>query len=171
MNDVKLGLYPCAGTDKRPTIALPEPVKAFFAAQTAIRMHFAHTGLTFTLDGKLVGDIGEAVVAEAFGITLCKKRVPGVDGHAVDGRSVQIKATGLAKAGPAFTPGEGTADHLIFVRIDFEFGTAAVLYNGPEAPMRQLLPPTWSGTKVLRLTKVLALDATVRDDQRLSVFR
>lgn len=152
-------------------ITLPEPVKALYAAHTAMCQHFVHTGLTFTLDGKLVGDIGEAVIAEAYGVTLCRQRTPGVDGHAADGRSVQIKATGLAKAGPAFTPGEGIADHLIFVRIDFGAGTAAVLYNGPEAPMRQLLPPTWSGTKVLRLAKVLALDATVRDDQRLPRLR
>lgn len=97
--------------------------------------------------------------------------MPGVDGHAADGRSVQIKATGLAKAGPAFTPGEGVADHLVFVRIDFVAGTAAVLYNGPEAPIRQLLPPSWSGTKSLALAKVLATDTAVRIDQRLPRLR
>ncbi|MEF2549661.1 hypothetical protein VQ045_21415 [Aurantimonas sp. E1-2-R+4] len=84
---------------------------------------------------------------------------------------MQIKATGLLKAGPAFTPGEGIADHLIFVRIDFGAGNAVVLYNGPEAPVRQLLPATWSGTKVLRLSKVLALDTTVNDEQRLPLLR
>lgn len=51
-------------------IILPEPVKALYAAHTAMCQHLAHTGLTFTLDGKLVGDIGEAIVAEAYGITL-----------------------------------------------------------------------------------------------------
>lgn len=59
----------------------------------------------------------------------------------------------------------------MFVRFDFGAGTAAVLYNGPEGPMRQLLPPTWSGTKVLRLAKVLALDTTMSDDQRLPRVR
>ncbi|MBB3148773.1 hypothetical protein FHS21_005221 [Phyllobacterium trifolii] len=148
-------------------IILPDPIKALYAAHIAMCKHFAHTGLTFTLDGKLVGDIGEAVVAEAFGITLCRQRTPGVDGHAVDGRSVQIKATGLAKAGPAFTPGEGIADHLIFVRIDFAAGNATVLYNGPEAPVRRLLPAIWSGTKVVRLAQVLITDATVSNERRL----
>ncbi|HLP66082.1 MAG TPA: hypothetical protein VK181_01035, partial [Rhizobium sp.] len=81
-------------------INLPEPVRVLYAAHTAMCQHFAHTGLTFTLGGKLVGDIGEAVIAEAYGITLCRQRTPGVDGYAADGRSVQIKATGLAKAGP-----------------------------------------------------------------------
>lgn len=51
-------------------IILPEPVKALYAAHAAICQHFAHTGLIFTLDGKLVGDIGEAVIAEAYGVTL-----------------------------------------------------------------------------------------------------
>lgn len=152
-------------------ITLPEPVKALYAAHMAMCHHFVHTGLTFTLDGKLVGDIGEAVIAEAYGVKLCRQRTPGVDGYAADGRSVQIKATGLAKAGPAFTPGEGIADHFIFVRIDFGAGTAAVLYNGPEAQVRILLPPTWSGTKVLPLSKVLALDAAVDDHQRLPRLR
>jgi hypothetical protein len=152
-------------------IILPEPVKALYAAHAAMCEHFVHTGLAFTLDGKLVGDIGEAVVAEVFGITLCQKRTPGVDGHAADDRSVQIKATGLLKAGPAFTPGEGIADHLIFVRIDFGAGSAVVLYNGPEAPVRQLLPPMWSGTKVIRLSKVRAIDAALSDEQRLPRVR
>ncbi|MEC5383096.1 hypothetical protein VSX64_19910 [Aurantimonas sp. C2-6-R+9] len=151
-------------------IILPEPVKALYAAHRAMCQDFAHTGLTFTLDGKLVGDIDEAVVAEAFGITLCRRRTPGVDGHATDGRSVQIKATGLPKAGPAFTPGEGIADHLIFVRIDFGAGNAVVLYNGPEAPVRLLLPARWAGTKVIPLSRVLATHATVSEEQRLPLM-
>lgn len=152
-------------------IILPEPVKALYAAHVAMCHHFAHTGLAFTLDGKLVGDICEALVAEAFGIALCETRTPGVDGHAADGRSVQIKATGLARKGPAFTPGEGIADHLIFVRINFRAGDAEVLYNGPEAPVRQLLPFTWTGTKRALLTNVLAIDATLVDEQRLPRVR
>lgn len=133
----------------------------------AMREHFAYTGLSFTLDGKLVGDIGEAVVSEAFGIKLCEKRTAGIDGHAPDGRSVQIKATGLLKGGPAFTPGEGVAEHLIFVRIDFSEGRAVVIYNGPEAPVRANLPTSWSGTKVVSLNRILALDSALSIEQRL----
>lgn len=148
-------------------LALPSPVRNLYTAHKAMCEHYVHTGLTFTLDGKLVGDIGEAVVAEAFGITLCATRTPGVDGHATDGRSVQIKATGLANGGPAFTPGEGVADHLIFVRIDFKDGKVAVLYNGPEAPVRRCLPAVWTGTKVVPLARVVALDSETDDEDRL----
>lgn len=50
---------------------LPAPIMALYDAHTAMCRHFAHTGLTFTLDGKLVGDIGEAIVADAFQVNVC----------------------------------------------------------------------------------------------------
>ncbi|WP_412549864.1 DUF6998 domain-containing protein [Sinorhizobium meliloti] len=59
------------------------------------------------------------MVADAFGTTLCEQRVGCVDGHALDGRTVQIKATQDVKSGPSYTPGKH-ADHLIFVWLDFE---------------------------------------------------
>ncbi|TCN32489.1 hypothetical protein EV184_104155 [Sinorhizobium americanum] len=61
-------------------IKLPECVVAFHAAHSAMCRQLAHTGFTFTLDGKLLGDIGEALVAEHFGIAPLRKRTPGVDG-------------------------------------------------------------------------------------------
>lgn len=148
-------------------IILPEPIIAFFKAHKAMCAKLAHAHLKFTLDGKLVGDIGEAVVADAFGISLCTARTPGIDGNA-GGRKVQIKATGRANAGPAFSPGEGIADHLIFVRIDYDSGVATVIYNGPEAPVRALLPEQWHGTKEVRLTRIVAANEQVADSDRLA---
>lgn len=52
-------------------------------------------GKTFTLDGKLVGDIGEVLVAEHYNITLYKDNKHHVDGY-VNGdeeKEVQIKAS------------------------------------------------------------------------------
>ena len=149
-------------------IVLPNPVRDLYDAQNELRRYYAQTALTFTFDGKLVGDIGEAVVAETFGVKLCDRRMAGIDGYSRDGRSVQIKATGSEGRGPAFTYGEGVADHLIFVRIDFEKGRAVILNNGPEAPVRRLLPKTWAGTETVRLSRILALDATLDVNQRLS---
>lgn len=136
------------------TIPLPSAVTELYKAQLAVREHFSASGLPFTLDGRLVGDIGEALVAEKFGVTLCKKRAPGVDGHLFDGKSVQIKATGKPRTGPAFSKGEGIADWLIFVFLDFDSGHAVVLYDGPEKPVRALLRPNWTGTQVVSWTKL-----------------
>jgi len=149
-------------------IVLPQAVARLYEAHCALQAHFASTGLPFTLDGRLVGDLGEALAAEAFGLKLCRTRIPGVDAHASDGRTVQVKATGKAKSGPAFTPGEGVAQHLVFLRIDFAEGVAEVGYNGPEAPVRALLPAQWKGTKVVPLARVLALDGERKDGERLA---
>ena len=59
--------------------------------------------LEFTLDGNLVGDLGEAIAVELFGIRLVEaKSTEGIDGCAPDGSTtVQVKATGTGR-GPAF---------------------------------------------------------------------
>ncbi|TCP72979.1 hypothetical protein C8J43_101722 [Sphingomonas sp. PP-CE-1G-424] len=147
-------------------IALPDAVRALVAAHAVLVAAFSSTNLRFTLDGKFVGDLGEATAADAFGLQLCRVRTAGVDAHAPDGRSVQVKATGIGK-GPAFTPGEGRADHLIFLLFDFDRALAHVGYNGPEAPVRAHLPAGFIGTKRVSIPKVRELDAAVEDRLRL----
>ncbi|WP_425356487.1 DUF6998 domain-containing protein [Xaviernesmea rhizosphaerae] len=39
----------------------------------------------FTLDGNLIGDVGEAAAAERFGLKLSPRNGTGIDGHAPDG--------------------------------------------------------------------------------------
>jgi hypothetical protein len=140
---------------------MDEEVRVFVTAHRRLCEHYASSGLNFTLDGKLVGDLAEVIAAKLFDLKLCEKRTAGVDGHARDGRSVQVKATGSSSKGPAFTPGEGRADHLIFLQLDFANATGTVAYNGPEDPIRSLLPPNFTGTKRVRLATVLAADRMV----------
>lgn len=144
-----------------------EVVNDFVKAHGLLRKHYEGTGLSFTLDGKLVGDLAEVIAADIFGLTLCRQRTAGVDGHARDGRSVQIKATGLLAKGPAFTPGEGRADHLLFLRLNFDKAIGEIAYNGPEAVIRRLLPLEFTGTKRVTLASVLAADAAVPETTRL----
>jgi hypothetical protein len=160
----------------RPVGAAPLPIRLHGAVRALVSAHralvhaYRATSLRFTLDGRLVGDIAEAIAAEAFDLDLCRVRTPGVDAHAADGRSVQVKASGIGK-GPAFTPGEGRADHLIFLVLDFDRAEAYVRYNGPEAPIRAKLPVGFQGTKRVPLPTVLALDAAMPVEQRLQRAR
>lgn len=149
------------------TFQMAQAVADFVEAHNRLKRHYEATGLNFTLDGKLVGDLAEVIAAELFGLILCERRTPGVDGHASDGRSVQVKATGLPTKGPAFTPGEGIADHLIFLRLDFANATGTVAYNGPEVPIRELLPVGFTGTKRVPLSKIFKADALVAPADRL----
>jgi hypothetical protein len=143
-------------------LELPSQVHALWLTQQALAKHYEATGLKFTLDGRLVGDIAEALALDWFTLKPPKKRTKGVDALTVTGKTVQVKATGQDHAGPAFTPGEGCAEHLLFFRINFKDNTASVAYNGPEAPIRDLLPKgTWSGTKRLSLERIQFLAAKV----------
>jgi hypothetical protein len=140
--------------NKDLVLQLPDVVRALWSAQQALARHYSHTGLRFTLDGRLVGDIAEALALEHFDLVLPKKRTGGVDALTKAEKTVQVKSTGKENCGPAFTPGEGTADYLLFFRINFEANTASIAYNGPEAPIRALLPTgIWTGTKVIALSR------------------
>ena len=105
------------------TFQLPPPVVELINATKKLRAHYQSSQsaarLKFTLDGNLVGDMGEAIASEIFGIHLVEVAASaGIDGYAPDGKTtVQIKATGTGR-GPAFSKNETRADHLIFLDLD-----------------------------------------------------
>ncbi|WP_449117248.1 DUF6998 domain-containing protein [Pseudomonas viridiflava] len=149
-------------------LPLPEVIADLWKAQQTLAAHYVSTGLKFTLDGRLVGDIAEALALEHFDLLIPEKRTGGVDALTRTGKTVQVKATGSARSGPAFTQGKGFAEYLLFFRIDFESNTAMVAYNGPEAPVRRLLPENgWAGTKVLSLAAIQLLALEVNPLDRL----
>ena len=148
------------------TFALPPAIKELIAARNSLRTHYQHVGLEFTLDGNLVGDIGEALAAELFGVRLEPRCAPGIDGFAEDGRSVQVKASGRRR-GPAFRMVETQADHLLFFSLDFESCRGVVTFNGPEHLARTYLPPVWANQRSLSLSQMLRADSLVATSDRL----
>lgn len=86
----------------------------------------------FTLDGHLVGSIGEVYAAERYGIKLFASSAPTHDGIASDGKLVQIKATQRNSVALNDNP-----DYLIVLRID-ERGGIDEVYNGPGKPVWDL---------------------------------
>ncbi|MCV0427642.1 MAG: hypothetical protein K5905_19480 [Roseibium sp.] len=157
------------------TFALPEAIAGLVTARNQVRDYYREllrqggheVSLKYTLDGNLVGDIGEALAVELFGITLVdSKSHPGIDGYSIDKRSVQIKATGSGY-GPAFRPVEQRADHLIFFDLDFDRCRGTVFYNGPERPVVATLPADWKGQRMVSRKKLAELDANIADSDRL----
>lgn len=145
---------------------LPPVITDLVLARNRLRDHYHSANLDFTLDGNLIGDIGEAVAAEIFGLKLSPRNGTGIDGHAPDGRSVQVKATGTNR-GPAFRMVDTRADHLLFLVFDLENLKGEVVYNGPEALVIKLLPTAWGGQKTVAMAQIRRVDATLSDDQRL----
>lgn len=146
---------------------LPPVITDLVIARNRLRDHYRSAALDFTLDGNLIGDIGEAVAAELFDLKLSPRNGTGIDGHAPDGRSVQVKATGTNR-GPAFRMVDARADHLLFLVFDLENLKGEIVYNGPEEPVIKMLSTAWVGQKTVSMAQMRRADAMVHDGQRLA---
>lgn len=80
----------------------------------------AFPGRHFTPDGHLVGSIGEAVAAHAFGLELADASNDGFDAIASDGRRVEVKAT--QRQGVALQAHPAVPDHLLALKIERDTG-------------------------------------------------
>ncbi len=148
---------------------LPPSIQKLITARNELKAHYSSVDLHFTLDGNLVGDLGEAIAAELFGLKLTGRSNEGVDGYAPDGRSVQVKASGT-KRGAAFRPVEVKADHLLFFHFDYDGCYGEVIYNGQEEPVREILPETWLGQRSVSASAFRRLDKIVLEADRLQII-
>ena len=123
---------------------LPKEIHELVAARNKLQKIFAAECLSFTFDGKLVGDIGEALAAKWYGVNLSNTNEKGIDGYTSDGsKSVQVKATGTNR-GPVFRPSDKQADYLLFFELDFDNAVWRTVFNGPEKIARRYLPHSFS---------------------------
>lgn len=148
------------------TFSLPPVISELVVARNRLKDHYRGVGLSFTFDGNLIGDIGETVASELFGLKLWPKNRMGIDGEASDGRTVQVKATGTGR-GPAFRMVEKRADHLIFLDFDLDNLKGEIVYNGPETTALSFLPEFWTGQRSLTPRQIRKANALVSEDQRL----
>lgn len=74
---------------------MKEELTILFDTIARLQNKFIHYQKSFTLDGKLVGDIGEVLVAEHYGLTLYKNNEHQHDGYLTNSpdKKVQIKAS------------------------------------------------------------------------------
>ena len=148
---------------------LPPSILPLIKARNDLKAHYSDVDLKFTLDGNLVGDLGEAVAADLFGLKLSGRSNEGIDGYAPDGRSVQVKASGT-KRGALFRLVATKADHLLFFHFHYEQCIGEVIYNGPEGPVKQTLPDFWEGQRSVSVAAFRRLDMLVSDNDRLPVL-
>ena len=89
----------------------------------------SYPGRKFTIDGHLIGSIGEVIVAEHYGLELLRNSTETHDAVATDGKYVQIKATQINRIAISSEP-----DYLIVIKI-FSDGSWEEVYNGPGKPV------------------------------------
>ena len=85
----------------------------------------AYPGRKFTVDGHLVGSIGEVIVAEHYGLSLLPNSTKTHDAISKEGKQVQIKATQVKSIAISSEP-----DYLIVIRL-LSDGSWEEIYNGP----------------------------------------
>jgi hypothetical protein len=71
--------------------AITEGLRLIFQGIAHLKEAFPHRA--FTIDGRLVGDVGEVIAALEYDVVLDAVSQPGHDAKTSDGRNVQIKAT------------------------------------------------------------------------------
>jgi hypothetical protein len=108
-------------------ITIPEAVRQMLAIVE--QLCIAYPNKRFTLDGRLVGDIGEVLVEAAYDLKLFDDLRKHHDAQCSDGRLVQIKAT--MKKSLTF-PADHVPDYYLGVQIGSD-GKFLEIFNGPGA--------------------------------------
>lgn len=103
----------------------------------------------FTVDGHLLGSIGEVYAAEKYGLTLLNQSEKGHDAKNYKGELVQIKVTQIDKVGLRKKP-----DNLIVLKIN-EKADFVEIYNGKgNEPWIQSNKPNSGGQRYITLKKL-----------------
>ena len=107
-----------------------ELIKQLFEA--SLQLETEIPGRSFLPSAQQLGNLGEVLVAEAFGLNLCKAMTKGIDAHTDDGRMVQIKTITSRAAGVNLSKRRPSVNtYLIAIQINPD-GNFDVIYNGPE---------------------------------------
>lgn len=139
-------------------------IRDLYTIKNALEEQFP--GRKFSLDGHLVGSIGEVLVAEAYGIELYPNGTETHDGKAPDGKEVQIKATQIDRVSISSEP-----EYLIAIKI-LQDGTWEEIYNGPGKLAWKLAGKQQkNGQRPLMLAKLRKLMMDIPEDQRIPTIR
>ena len=109
-----------------------EEIKQLLAITQKLKDKYIHLNKQFSLDGKLVGDIGEVLAAEKYGLTLLDENTPIHDAIEIEtGRLVQIKST--FKGYCYFPFGDHRIpDYFLSIMLNAD-GKITEIFNGPSS--------------------------------------
>ena len=121
----------------------------------------------FTLDGRLVGDLGEILVEEDYDLELYEGLEKHYDAETPDGRRVQIKTT--MKESLTF-PVDHIPNYYIGIKVRSD-GTYNEIFNGPGATAWEAVKnrkPTKNNLHSITLSALQKLNEKVAESDRIS---
>jgi len=141
-------------------------IRSLYFVVKELEEEFIDEDRKFTLDGHLVGSIGEVVAAYSFGLTLYPGSRKGHDAESGDGRKVQIKLTGGTREIALYSE----PDYLIVLQLrDYKFILA---YNGPGATVwAECRGRADARQRQIGLNKLRKMDQAIADGARIAMER
>ena len=147
---------------------LQETLRTLFRITEQLEADYSKYNRKFTIDGHLIGSIGEVITAEAYSLKLAENSTPVYDAWTKNGEKVQIKATQIdrvsfsAKKEPDDPPA-----FVVVIRID-RTGDWKQIYNGPGKLVYDSLgKPQKNGQSQISLHKLRMLMEKVPPEQQL----
>lgn len=133
--------------------------------QTVNELESMFPGRHFTLDGHIVGSLGECLVADAYSLELITASNKGYDAVTASGLQVEIKATQSHSVSFRSQP-----QHTIIIKI-LSDGTFEEIYNGPGTLVWEQFkgkPLPSNGQYQISLNKLRQLNQHVARSDRVS---
>lgn len=131
--------------------------------ETVRELELRYPGRKFTVDGHLLGSIGEVIAAEYYGLTLLKNSSETHDAVDNQNRHIQIKATQIKRVSISSEP-----DYLIVIQItpDGEWteiynGKGSIVWNNAGALQK-------NGQRPISIAKLKKLMDTVPESEKIS---
>ena len=138
-----------------------EKVKQLITIVNELESEFE--GRTFTLDGHLVGSIGEVLAAYYYGLELLPPSAKTHDAISEDGRNIQIKLTQISRVLITSEP-----DYLIVLFLDKKTGQVFEVYNGlGKEPWDTSYLQEQHNNHYMRLSTLVQLDTHVQYNEKI----
>ena len=146
------------------TISIPVAIEELL--DIVKRLRASYPKKRFTLDGRLVGDLGEVLVAEKYDLTLHEGLRKHHDAKASDERQVQIKAT---MQNALTFPADHVPDYYLGIKVH-EDGTFDEIFNGPGSVVALVVrnrKPTKTNLHSISINALEILNKTVEAKDRI----
>ena len=137
-------------------------IRKLYAARNKLREAFPR--LSFTLDGNLIGDIGESIAMGEYKLIPLKKGAKRHDFQTRGGKKVQVKATQQTKKNVGLGQKKEHFQHLVVFQI-FEDGRYSILFDGPG----KYIDKAWAHktSPSLSVLQLQRLNADVKSKEKL----
>ena len=132
--------------------------------RTVCELESRYPGRKFSIDGHLLGSIGEVIAAEYYGLTLLPNSSEMHDAKDRQGRLIQIKATQIDRISISSEP-----DYLIAIQITSD-GNWSEIYNGAGSRVwNNSGKMQKNGQRPISIAKLKLLMKSVSDDEKIGL--